>query len=209
MSCCTGTKKQKDSIDDTPAFTKGKDQNRAETVDISQRAKVVFLGDAGVGKTSIVNRYIREEYSDAENPTIGAAFAAKTHIIAGTNHPVRFELWDTAGQERYHSLAPMYYRGCVAAVLVYEIPSRASFERAQEWIRELQRNCSTVLVLQLVGCKVDLESLREVQSSEAKKYADENNASFMEVSAKTGAGIFELFESTAKQLWERTQSANN
>jgi len=201
--CCEGSSKN-ERKQETPSFNPTK-KDRSVGVDITQRAKVVFLGDAGVGKTSIVNRYVKDEFKVGETPTIGAAFAAKTHVLSGSDKSIRFELWDTAGQERYHSLAPMYYRGCIASIIVYDITTKKTFDRAKEWLSELQRNCSSAIVLYLVGCKVDLNSQREVDQADAEKFAQHNHCEFTEVSAKTGAHIQELFENMANLLWTKTK----
>ena len=91
--------------------------------------KIVLLGDSGVGKSSIGLRYTRGEYNDFQESTIGASFLTKT-FENKDGKKCRFEIWDTAGQERYHSLAPMYYRGARGCVVVYDVTSSHSFEKA-------------------------------------------------------------------------------
>ena len=113
---------------------------------------------------------------------------------------VKFEIWDTAGQERYHSLAPMYYRGAAAALVVYDITSEDSFDRAKMWVRELQRQASPTIVIALVGNKADLEAERTVEAEGAVDYAAENGLLFVETSAKTAVGVEELFRDIARKL---------
>ncbi len=97
--------------------------------------------------------------------------------------------WDTAGQERYHSLAPMYYRGASAAVVVYDIGSAESFAKAQAWVRELQRQGAPGAVIALAGNKADLAGEgRAVTAEEARAYATENGLHFWETSAKVRMG---------------------
>ncbi|KAJ0724220.1 putative small GTP-binding protein [Helianthus annuus] len=96
-----------------------------------------------------------------QESTIGAAFFTQAVSINKTT--VKFDIWDTAGQERYHSLAPMYYRGAAAAVVVYDITNMASFERAKKWIEELQKQGNPHLVTVLVANKADLSTKREVE----------------------------------------------
>jgi len=170
-------------------------------VDLTKGVKVCFLGEAGVGKSSILNRYIRDEFHDGEAPTIGAAFATKTHVKG--EQTTKFEIWDTAGQERYHSLTPMYYRGSLAALIVYDITQDYTFEKAKSWVNELRTGCPTISVMYVVGCKSDLESTRSVATADASKFAEDNGCFFMEVSAKTGQNINELFDQIAKLLWAR------
>jgi Ras-related protein Rab-5C len=123
---------------------------------------------------------------------------------------IKFEIWDTAGQERFHSLAPMYYRyfspeelfsdvvrNAQAAVVVYDITKSASLTKAQSWIKELQRQASPGIIIALAGNKADLadeeDGGRQVSFEEGKEYAQETGALFFETSAKTGAGVQELF----------------
>ncbi|KAK6914906.1 Small GTPase [Dillenia turbinata] len=83
------------------------------------QAKLVLVGDIGTGKTSLVLRFVKGQFFDQQEPTIGAAFF--TQILSLAEATIKFDIWDTAGQERYHSLAPMYYRGAAAALVVYDI----------------------------------------------------------------------------------------
>ena len=126
-------------------------------------AKVVILGSQGVGKTSLVHRYTSGQFAIASTPsTIGASFLTKKLVVDGVK--VRLQLWDTAGQERFRSMAPMYYRGSHAAVLVYDITSMSSFMDCRAWIEELKKNMTTDLVIHVVGAKLDLAwSQRQVE----------------------------------------------
>ncbi|XP_065007488.1 ras-related protein RHN1-like isoform X3 [Musa acuminata AAA Group] len=155
------------------------------------QAKLVLLGDMGTGKTSIVLRFVKGQYFDCQESTIGAAFFSQ--VLSLNEATVKFDIWDTAGQERYHSLAPMYYRGAAAAIVVYDISSMDSFIRAKKWVQELQRQGNPYLIMALVANKVDLEAKRKVGSEEGLQYAQENGLFFMETSAKTAENINELF----------------
>ena len=106
---------------------------------------------------------------------------------------IRFELWDTAGQERYRSLAPMYYRGASAAVVVYDVTSRDSFEGAKSWVKELQRRGDPTVVIALAGNKADVREGRVVPAEEATAYAADNGIICMDTSAKSGLNVKELF----------------
>ncbi|SNX88084.1 related to GTP-binding protein Rab5c [Melanopsichium pennsylvanicum] len=119
-------------------------------------AKVVILGSQGVGKTSLVHRYTSGQFALASTPsTIGASFLTKKLIVDGVK--VRLQLWDTAGQERFRSMAPMYYRGSHAAVIIYDITSMSSFMDCRAWIEELKKNMvGRDLVIHVVGAKLDL-----------------------------------------------------
>jgi len=161
--------------------------------------KLVLLGDSAVGKSSLVLRFVRGQFFEYQESTIGAAFLTQTVALNDTT--VKFEIWDTAGQERYHSLAPMYYRGAAAAIVVFDITNRDSFQRAKQWVKELQRQGNPNIVIALAGNKVDLSpSKRKVEAEEAQAYADDNGIMFKETSAKTAHNVNELFVEIAKKL---------
>ncbi|KIR52780.1 rab family protein [Cryptococcus gattii Ru294] len=120
------------------------------------QVKLVLLGEAAVGKSSLVLRFTSGDFDENTSPTIGAAFLTQKCRLE--NRIVKFEIWDTAGQERFHSLAPMYYRNAQAAVVVYDITKAASLEKAKAWVKELQRQANANIVIALVGNKLDLVS---------------------------------------------------
>ncbi|WFC99438.1 Vacuolar protein sorting-associated protein 21 [Malassezia yamatoensis] len=171
------------------------------------QTKLVLLGEAAVGKTSLVHRFVQDDFQENREPTIGAAFLTQRCRLE--DRLIKFEIWDTAGQERFHSLAPMYYRNAQASAVVYDVTKAASFEKAKSWIKELQRQASPNLVIALVGNKLDLltttsaetsqdstESTspqREIARIDAQSYASENQLLFFETSAKTGEHVLEVF----------------
>lgn len=154
--------------------------HKTSTTSLNDKAyqyKLVLLGESAVGKSSLVLRFVKNIFSANQESTIGgnsgqngplqnlhynfvAAFLTQTLHVDGDT--LKFEIWDTAGQERYHSLAPMYYRGANAAVVVYDITSAESFERAKKWTLELQKQAQPDIVIALVGNKTDLETQRQV-----------------------------------------------
>eukprot|EP00698_Gefionella_okellyi_P016848 TRINITY_DN4858_c0_g1_i1.p1 TRINITY_DN4858_c0_g1~~TRINITY_DN4858_c0_g1_i1.p1 ORF type:complete len:203 (+),score=36.55 TRINITY_DN4858_c0_g1_i1:86-694(+) len=160
--------------------------------------KVVVLGDAGVGKTSIARRFVSNHFRDYSESTIGASFLAK--ILVVDDKAFKFHIWDTAGQEKYHGLAPMYYRNAVAAVVVFDITDRTSFGTLQTWVKELREKGPENIIMTVVGNKSDLESQRQVSSAQAKEYADSNNAMFFETSAKEDTNVSAVFTEISKRL---------
>jgi len=134
------------------------------SADKSVQVKLVLLGEAAVGKSSVVLRFVSNEFQPNKEPTIGAAFLTQKCRLE--DRILRYEIWDTAGQERFHSLAPMYYRNAQAAVVVYDVTKASSLEKAKSWVKELQRQANPNIVIALAGNKVDL-----VQSSASSSSA--------------------------------------
>lgn len=143
-------------------------------------------------------RFVRDSFKPALESTIGASFMTKK--IAVDEQHFAFQIWDTAGQEKYKSLAPMYYRGSAAAIIVYDISSDATFKTVKEWITELKKNASPQIVLAIAGNKCDLEDLREVNKKVVEEYASQINAIFIETSALTAVNVPELFMKIARSL---------
>ncbi|CAK9437476.1 uncharacterized protein LODBEIA_P18540 [Lodderomyces beijingensis] len=163
--------------------------------------KLVLLGEAAVGKSSLVLRFVSNDFQENKEPTIGAAFLTQKCTIG--DRTIKYEIWDTAGQERFASLAPMYYRNAQAAVVVYDITKPASFIKARHWVKELHEQASKDITIALVGNKYDLvedepesadgESLRKVSFEEGQALADEEGLLFFETSAKTSHNVNEVF----------------
>ena len=156
--------------------------------------KLVLLGEAAVGKSSIVLRFVSNDFAENKEPTIGAAFL--TQRVNMGDHTIKFEIWDTAGQERFASLAPMYYRNAQAALVVHDVTKPQSFIKARHWVKELREQASKDIVIALVGNKLDIVESggeRKVAREEAENLAAQEQLLFFETSAKTGSNVNEVF----------------
>jgi len=161
--------------------------------------KVVILGHTGVGKTSMVNQYVRGQFGNA-TATIGAAFMKKDVELYGWQ--ISLQIWDTAGQERFRSMAPMYYRGAHAAILTFDVTAVDTLDKVTAWVEELHGHANDDIVLVLAANKCDLRDTAPncVSQQKAQAYAKSIGATVFETSAKTAAGIDELFTFVAKTL---------
>ena len=167
--------------------------------------KLVLLGESAVGKSSVVHRFVKNTFDNMRESTIGAAFLTQSVTLPEIDATVKFEIWDTAGQERYKSLAPMYYRNAHAALCVYDITNSSSFQKAQNWIKELKKQAPEGIVICLVGNKADLEDERQVDANAVTAYVEELSGEGIQVfteecSAKSGEGVLEIFTNVAKAL---------
>ncbi|VFQ97117.1 unnamed protein product [Cuscuta campestris] len=127
--------------------------------------KVVLIGDSGVGKSNLLSRFTKNEFSSESKSTIGVEFATRT--IQVDDKVIKAQIWDTAGQERYRAITSAYYRGAVGALLVYDITRKVTFENVQRWLKELRDHTDQNIVVMLAGNKSDLRHLRAVPRGRA------------------------------------------
>lgn len=152
-----------------------------------------------MGKTSLALRFVQNEFHPFQEATIGVSFLSKTVICIDTNKAIKLKIWDTAGQERYQSLTPLYFRGAGAAILVYDICRRHSFQALQRWVRELRQFGPENILLFVCGNKFDLADNRSVSEEEAREFSRSISAYYTETSARNNQNIAELFQELARQ----------
>jgi Ras-related protein Rab-21 len=162
--------------------------------------KVVLLGDQNVGKTCIVLRYVEGTFGSDVTSTIGAFFLTKK--ISVNNENIKLQIWDTAGQERFRAMAPMYYRGAHAAILVFDMTDLNSFITMKGWVSELIDNLSPTddIVLTIACNKADKKKDRQVPTNMIVDFAKSVGAMVFETSAKSGLGIDNLFKKTTEAM---------
>ncbi|OQR84596.1 Rab11 family GTPase [Achlya hypogyna] len=161
--------------------------------------KVVLIGDSGVGKSNLLSRFTRNEFSLESKSTIGVEFATKS--IQAEGKTIKAQIWDTAGQERYRAITSAYYRGAVGALLVYDITKHPTFENVERWLKELRDHADANTVIMLVGNKSDLRHLRAVQTEEAMAFAEKHNLAFLETSALDATGVDTAFQRILTEIY--------
>lgn len=168
----------------------------------ARKSKIVVLGNSGVGKTSIIYRHRYGAELGPCNPTIGASFVNCKMDVDG--EPMQLQIWDTAGQERFRCMVPMYMRNAAAALIVYDITSRESFDDVEKWIQELNRcSLSNEPSLVLIGNKADLSDRRKVAKGEGVTKALMHNAAFHELSAFDPIVVDEMLLDLAKTIHDK------
>ncbi|KAI9475221.1 GTPase Ryh1 [Coemansia sp. RSA 989] len=173
---------------------------------ISKRQKLVFLGEQGAGKTSVITRFMYDTFDTTYQATIGIDFLSKTMYLE--DRTVRLQLWDTAGQERFRSLVPSYIRDSTVALIVYDITNREGFAQTSKWLDIVHAERGNDVMIVLVGNKTDLSDARQVSTEEGEKKARDINAMFMETSAKAGHNVKALFKKIALALPSADANAN-
>ncbi|PNH01791.1 Ras-related protein YPTC6 [Tetrabaena socialis] len=161
--------------------------------------KVVLIGDSGVGKSNLLSRFTRNEFSLESKSTIGVEFATRSIQVDGKT--IKAQIWDTAGQERYRAITSAYYRGAVGALLVYDITKSVTFENVERWLKELRDHADSNIVIMLVGNKSDLKHLRDVQTEVAQAFCEREGLSFIETSALESTNVEKAFQQILTEIY--------
>ena len=158
----------------------------------------------GVGKSSLMSQYIKQEFPESPLPTIAIEFATKIIKIKEGGY-VKAQIWDTAGQEKYKSITSHHYRKAVGALLVYDVTRKLTFENCIKWYNELKMYTEKECVICIVGNKYDLiegyPNRREVTIEEGKAFAKKNRTLFFETSARNNNNVTECFEELLQQIY--------
>ena len=162
--------------------------------------KVVLLGEAGVGKTSIIHQFTYHQFDPDCISSISAQFISKTIDYQGYG-AMKFDIWDTAGQERYRSMAKIFYKDAKVIIFVYDITSEPTFEGMKNyWYEQVKLNCEKDAILAVVANKNDLYNEQKVSDEVGQKFADDIGAIFQSTSALSDSGITKLFDNVGKKL---------
>lgn len=166
--------------------------------------KLLCVGDAGVGKTCLITRFVEDTFSEHNKSTIGVDF--KTMTLEMDSRPVNLQLWDTAGQERFRSLTAAYYRGAHGVVLVYDVTDSQTFDNLASWMKDVDNYCGEEAVKLLIGNKSDQEAMRAVSLEQARDFAQEHGLLFMEASAKTSTNVKAAFRLLVAEVMHKADT---
>jgi small GTP-binding protein len=163
--------------------------------------KVFIVGDPGVGKTSMMLRFIDDTFLEDTAPTSGGQPGKKRQIeVDGKN--VEIILFDTDGQERFGNITCSLYQGMHGFIIAYDVNNTETFKAVDNWVAEMERYARSDVVVFMVGNKTDLDN-RQVSAETAEKFAQDKGYPFMETSAKTGENVEELFSKLAQAMVSR------
>ena len=160
------------------------------------KIKIIVVGDSGVGKTNLINRFASDKFDTNSKATIGVEFVYKTLKI--NKEVIKVEVWDTAGQERYRAITSSYYKGAKGAIIVYDITNEDSFNNVESWMNEVTKKGKTDMQFLLVGNKKDLINDRKVTEQKGIDKAKELNMNLFEASALEKTNVNEAFNYLVK-----------
>lgn len=159
--------------------------------------KIIAVGDGTAGKTSIIRRYVHEEFDSKYIKTIGVAHALKRLCLNDTE--ITMTIWDTGGQELFDCIRPQYYRGAHGVLVIYDVTSQESFDHLDKWFTDLDEQCGKLPII-LVANKIDLVEKSVIPREEGERYALKKGLMFFETSAKTGEHVVDVMEELGKKL---------
>ena len=174
-----------------------------------EELKLILLGESGVGKTSIIERYLYNKFNDKFCPSTTMNYAEKDIVI--DKKTIRLNIWDTIGQEKYRSISKLFLNETKIVILVYSIDDSKSFNELEYWKNLAKEQIDQNVFLGIVGNKSDLYLEQQVSEIDGKKYAEENNAFFAQLSAKDNRlGIIEYINKLVTEYYKiQSQKKNN
>ncbi|MFX0096831.1 MAG: Rab family GTPase [Candidatus Hodarchaeota archaeon] len=165
--------------------------------------KMLLLGDAAVGKTTLVTRFVKGKFRSDYKMTIGVDILSKD--VEVNNEKAVLSIWDIAGQDRFKSFRNVFYKGASAAFIVFDLTRAQTFQNLRNWIDELNQFTEGPVSTVIVGNKADLENLRDVRKEDAEGMARSVGSLYLETSAKTGQKVDEAFTTLTKGTIARVQ----
>ncbi|TFG10099.1 MAG: GTP-binding protein [Promethearchaeota archaeon] len=161
--------------------------------------KVILTGDAAVGKTAALHKFVKNEFKESYQLTIGAEFLKKE--LKFKKDSANLIIWDIAGQKRFESVRKNFYKNAAGSLLLFDLTRPDTFTNLDNWIKEINENAGPIPFI-LIGNKADLVEMvgRTIDPQETKKYAEERNSIYIETSAKTGENLEEAFKELTRRM---------
>lgn len=160
-------------------------------------AKIIIIGDSGVGKSNILSRFVFDYFDPIKKSTLGFDYGRK--IVTQNGNRICVQVWDTAGTEKYRAVTGHFYHLAAGALIVYDISDKSTFENVSKWHEECRKFVTDIPII-LIGNKADLEPIRKVGAHEGKEFAIESNFGFFETSAKSNVNIHKAFRQLLNQI---------
>ena len=175
----------------------------SDTNEVIKGIKIVLLGEAGVGKTCLLSRFITGQFDKETLSTNGASFVSKQIKYEHLKKTLELDIWDTAGQEKYRALTKLFYKDASMIILVYDITKKETFDNLKNyWYKEIKDSCDKKIILAIAGNKSDLYVNEDVPEPEARDFAESINAIFTLTSAKDNDGVEKLFRDIGNKYLE-------
>lgn len=169
--------------------------------------KVIIIGNAGTGKSSLLLRFCDNTFTDNYYATIGVDFKIKT-VNLENSKTVKLQIYDTAGQERFHTITSSYYHSADGIAIVYDITNRESFDAVSAWEADVEKMARPEACKILIANKTDLHGVRTVSQQEGQDLAKSLGVPFIETSAKSSENVDLMFLNMAKEMKERKEKAS-
>ena len=166
--------------------------------------KYIIVGEAGVGKSNLLLRYVYDSFKEDYQLTIGVEFGEK--LVKYNNKTYKIQIWDTAGQEQFRSITRAYFKSSICSFVVYDITNRETFENVKHWVEDCRNYMPKNVLIFLVGNKSDLEEQRKISKDEGEELADSFGLSFFETSAKNNVNVNSIFGKSLEEIVKRIDS---
>ena len=186
-----------DIVDDKEDFI-AKSQMDIKNLEIFEY-KIILVGDPGVGKTSIMTKFVSNEFQNTYLSTIGVEFKSK-EIHINNNTCARLKIWDTCGQEKFRAITRQYFKNSEGVFVVFDLTNKETTKKLDIWMKDIKDNIDNDYFIFLIGNKSDVKDRDLTIAEEAKQFAINKKINYYEVSAKTGSGIYNIFEKMASKL---------
>ena len=184
------------------------DESISSSLVVNIPLKIILLGDISVGKTSIIRRFIEDDFINTYNCTMGVEFRLKS-LILDEKHRLDLKIWDTCGEEKFRAITRQYYRDVNGVLLVFDLTNSLSFEQLNSWLQDLENCGEKDLSIIIIGNKCDLTLKREVDASKIKNFLkDKDYLLYSETSALTGEGIVDAFKTLCRKIMETNKMDN-